>query len=87
MKFFMKSSFNVLHDSPAMQDDYESMTKSLKFLLLFCAVRWIEDVAVVARFIEVWPNIRQIMNFGGKTSKVKTAFQQKLQYFRDSCFR
>ena len=48
-----EASFNKLHDSPARQDDYEIVKKSSKFSLLFCAVRWIEDVAVVDGFIEV----------------------------------
>ena len=63
MKSLMKASSNILFDSPARRDDYESVTRSLKFPLLFCAVRWIEDVAVADRLIEVWPNIKQIMNF------------------------
>ena len=71
MKSLMKASFNILHDSSARQDDYESVTKSSKFPLLFCAVRWIEDVAVADRLIEVWPNIKQIMNFWEKLPKSK----------------
>ena len=49
----MKASFNILHDSPARWDDYESVTKSSKFLLLFWTVRWTENVAVADRLIEV----------------------------------
>ena len=48
-----EASFNKLHDSPARQDNYEIVKKSSKFSLLFCAVRWIEDVAVVDGLIEV----------------------------------
>ena len=71
MKYLMKVSFNILHDSPARLDDYESVTKSSTFVLLFCAVRGIEDVAVADRLIEVWPNIKQIMNFWEKLPKSK----------------
>ena len=39
------------------------------FLSFFCAARWIEDVAAADRLIEVWPNIKQIMNFWEKLSK------------------
>ena len=31
IKSFIKASFNILHDSPGRQDDYESVTKSSKF--------------------------------------------------------
>ena len=41
------------------------------FLSFFCAARWIEDVAAADRLIEVWPNIKQIMNFWEKLSKSK----------------
>ena len=71
MKYFMKASFNILHDSPVGWDDYESVTKSSKFLLLFCTVRSIEDVAIADRLIEVRPNIKQIRNFQEKLPKSK----------------
>ena len=80
----LKASVNILHDSPAQRDGSESVTKSSKFLLLFSAVRWIEYVAVADRLIEV--NHQANHEFLGKTSKVKAAFQQKLPYFKDSCF-
>ena len=35
----MKASFNIFHDSAARLDDYESVTKSSKFLLLFCGLK------------------------------------------------
>ena len=35
MKSLMKASFNIHHDSPARLDDYQSVTKSSKFPLLF----------------------------------------------------
>ena len=39
VKSLMKASFNILHYSPARRDNYESVTKSSKCPLLFCAVR------------------------------------------------
>ena len=54
MKSLMKASFSILHDSPARRNDYESVAKSSKFHLLFCAVRRMEDVTVADRLIEVW---------------------------------
>ena len=71
MKSLMKASFNILPDFPARRDDYESVTKYSTFLLLFYTVRWIEDVVVADRLIEVWPNIKQIMNFWEKLPKSK----------------
>ena len=53
MKSLMKASCNILHDSPARWEDYENVTKSSKFPLPFCAVRWTEAVAVADWLIEV----------------------------------
>ena len=41
------------------------------FCSFFCAVRWIEDGAVVERLIEVWANMKQIMNLCEKLPKSK----------------
>ena len=49
MKSLMKASFNILCDSQARRNDYESVMKFSKFLLLFCVVRWIEDMAFADR--------------------------------------
>ena len=49
MKSLIEASFNILHNSPAGRDDYERVTKSSKLSLLFCALRWIVDVAVAHR--------------------------------------
>ena len=86
MKSLMKASFNIHYDSPGRRNDYESVTKSSKCLLLFCAVRWIEDVAVADWVIEVWPNIKQIMNFWEKLSKSKQPSNKSYDTLK-SCFR
>ena len=45
--------------APAKKVDYMKVSTSKKFPLLFCATRWLEDVAVaLQRAILIWPNIQ-----------------------------
>ena len=37
----LQSAFQILHDSPARQEDYESVTGSKKSPLFFCATRFV----------------------------------------------
>ena len=43
-------------DAPARREDYETITKSTVYPLLFCATRWLEDVPVAERAIQIWPD-------------------------------
>ena len=58
-----------MHDSPARRDDHHSVTGSTKVPLAFCATRWIEDKTVADRFIELWPNLKKVMEFWVKLPK------------------
>ena len=75
-----ESTFNVLQDSPARWDDYESVTKSSKFPLLFFAVRWIEDLAVADRPIELCPKIEVCPTFIPETLIYWVGVQWGLSY-------
>ena len=43
-------------DAPARREDYETITKSTVYPLHFCATRWLEDVPVAERAIQIWPD-------------------------------
>ena len=43
----------LFHNTPARRDDFISLTKSSVFPLPFCGHRWIENLPVVERAIEV----------------------------------
>ena len=49
----LHSLFYRCDNAPARRNDYTTITKSHKFPLKFCATRWIEDMQVVERAIEV----------------------------------
>ena len=39
LKKFLKAAYTILHDSPAPREDYESVTGSSKYPLIFCATQ------------------------------------------------
>ena len=46
IKETLKGSHQLLHDIPARQADYVSLTQSSEYPLFFCATRWVEDKKV-----------------------------------------
>ena len=47
IKETLKGSHQLLHDIPARQADYVSLTQSSEYPLFFCATRWVEDKKVL----------------------------------------
>ena len=48
----------LFKDTPARREDYISVTASNQFPLKFCPHRWVENVQVAERAIEIWPHIK-----------------------------
>ena len=71
IKDIVKGGFNLLHDSPARREDFQMVTKSNVYPLYFCATRWVENKCFADRMVEVWPNIKRIMEFWRSLPKYK----------------
>ena len=69
IKKTLKAAYTILYGSPARRDHYQSVTGSSKVALAFCATRWIEDKPVADRFIELWPNVKKVVEFQKKLRK------------------
>ena len=70
IKETLKGSHQLLHDIPAHQADYVSLTQSSEYPLFFCATGWVEDKKVSDRLLCIWPNIK-IINFWKSLPKRK----------------
>ena len=46
--------WRLFHDSPARRDTYITINRSDQFPLMFCQTRWVEDVPVATRALEIW---------------------------------
>ena len=49
-----KGMWRLFHDSPARRDTYITINRSDQFPLMFCQTRWVEDVPVATRALEIW---------------------------------
>ena len=49
------SVYRLFKDSPARREDYQTLT----FGRRFCPTRWLENVPVAQRVLEVWPHIQE----------------------------
>ena len=63
VKWELEHSFNCLYhlfkDSPARREDFTSLTGSSVFPRKFCQTRWIENVPVAERVLEMWANVQK----------------------------
>ena len=58
----LSSLYWLFKDSPARREDYSKMTGGSVFPLKFCQHRWLENVSVAERALEVWPHIVKYVN-------------------------
>ena len=52
----------LFHGSPARREDFQFITKRNVLMLQFCSSRWVEDVLVAERAVEIWPNVVKYVN-------------------------
>lgn len=52
----------LFHNVPARREDYTNITGSTCFPLSFCGHRWVENVPVAERVLEVWPMIQKYVS-------------------------
>ena len=54
---FFSAIFQLFKDTPARRDDYTQVTGSSLFALKFCKHRWVENVPVAERALEILPHL------------------------------
>lgn len=67
----LRALWQVFHDSPARREDFSELTKTARFPLKFCPARWVEDLQVAERAIEVWPAVTAYIHSHKKLPKSK----------------
>ncbi|TKS80447.1 hypothetical protein D9C73_013320 [Collichthys lucidus] len=55
MEKLLRAMHTLFNNVPARREDYVTVTKSSVFPLAFCGHRWLENLPVVQRALEVWP--------------------------------
>ena len=56
---FFKGIYQLFKETPARRDDYVKVTGSSLFALKFCKHRWVENLPVAERALEVLPHLRK----------------------------
>jgi hypothetical protein len=51
--------YSLFKDSPARRADYIALTGSHKFAKKFCQVRWVENVDVAQRALEIFHHVKK----------------------------
>ena len=54
IKGTLKGCWQILHESLARRQDYETVAGATKYSLFFCATSWVESKSVADRAIEIW---------------------------------
>ena len=55
----LRSAYQLFKDTPARREDYTSVTGSSTFPLKIVAHRWVENVRVLERVIDILPSLKQ----------------------------
>jgi len=56
---FLRAAYQLFKDTPARREDYTAVTGSSTFPLKFVAHRWVENVSVIERLIELLPSLKK----------------------------
>lgn len=80
----LSSLYWLFKDSPARREDYIRITGSSVFPLKFCQHRWLENVSVAERALEVWPHIVKYIN-AVKAKKVTDPKSKSYETISSSC--
>lgn len=81
---FLGSCFYLFKDTPARREDFTRLTSSSTFPLKFVPHRWIENVPVIERVLEVLPALRQYKKAVDE-KKVKNLDTKSYKNVADAC--
>ena len=81
---FLYALYNLFHETPARREDYEKVTSSDVFPLKYCAHRWVENVSVAERAINMLPFIKVYVT-EVKNKKLPNPSTKSYSTVEDSC--
>ena len=85
---YLRAMFGTFKDSPACRADFCAITGKKTFPLKFCQVRWVENVTVAQRALELLPDICQYVSKTGTVTceNLKALCSDKLASAKISFF-
>ena len=76
-----KGMWRLFHDSPARRDTYITINRSDQFPLMFCQTRWVEDVPVATRALEIWSFVVAVVEHFQALPSSRRPLNNKSRYF------
>ena len=86
MDQFLQHAYYLFHDVPAREEDYQTVTGSTEFPLKFCKHRWVENINVAERILDVFPALKKYVKSAEekKVTKPKcTSFTTVVNWVKD----
>ena len=78
--------YSLFHDSPARRAEFSMLTGCSTFPLRFCATRWVEDLRVVERALQLLPDVTKYVNAVLKKPPSQVPKTATFVAVRDGCF-
>uniref|UniRef100_A0A1A8JX24 Uncharacterized protein n=1 Tax=Nothobranchius kuhntae TaxID=321403 RepID=A0A1A8JX24_NOTKU len=74
----------LFHNVPARREDFTKLTGSSLFPLPFCGHKWVENLPVGERAIEVWPKLKESMlkREGARRGLKRKALEDELEQLK-----
>ena len=80
----MRSLWQLFHDTPARSEEFVKLTGFTLFPLKCCPHRWVEDVDVAERALQMWTNIKKYVSSFRATPK-KAAQTTSYSAIKEAC--
>ena len=81
---FLSSCYYLFKDTPARREDFTKLTSCSTFPLKFVPHRWVENVPVIARVLDVLPALRQYKKAVDE-KKLKNPDTKSFKHVADGC--
>ena len=69
----LRSLWQIFHDVPARRKDFIQVTGSDVFPLQFCQHRWVEDIKVANRSLQIWSHVDKYVKTATKEGRAPTS--------------
>lgn len=80
----LRALWQIFKDSPARRSDFSTVNKSGLMPLKFCSTRWVEDVVVSERAVDIWPFIIKFVELYKDKPRSETA-SKSFQLIKEAC--
>lgn len=67
----LRALYYLFKDSPARRNDFIVATGTCVFPLKFCACRWLENIPVVQRALDIWPDLCTYVQVASQNKNMK----------------